>query len=185
MGRGKIVKGRRQSGLIRMNPRIVVLVGTSHSIQMATGGTCQQLVDRFEAFLTNLCATKGIRGVAEELNPEALALRNRSTSIPQRIAVARKLEHRFCDPNRQERADLGIVEETQIEMKAWVHEWSKNETATQQTMHRTMRERLWLRELNRMEQWPVLFVCGANHMSSFQQILEQDNITVCVAAKDW
>jgi hypothetical protein len=155
----------------------VILVGTSHSIQIEN---CE-----FEIFLRNLCQVHKIYSVAEEMNQEALKERNCFTTIPQKLATSLGLGHRFCDPYRSERSELSILQENDIRAQAFLSKWSEDEIKVRIAENYEKRERYWLEQIRKLNHWPILFVCGAYHVKSFCSILEQENITVHVAAVDW
>ena len=97
------------------------------------------------------------------------------------------MPHRFCDPNREERARLDIRQENDIRLQDWL---SKSKLTEAEFLSRVMesytrRERYWVEQLNDFNVWSVLFVCGADHVTSFRQLLEQRGIAVHIAAEDW
>ena len=157
----------------------IIVVGTSHTIQIADPA--------LKPFLESLCRDFNIRAVGEEMNEEALTEKNCTFSIPMQIASALKIPHRFCDPNRTERAKLGIRQENEIRIQAWLSSstLSDSELAARVTESYAMRERYWLAQLCELNVWPVLFICGADHVSSFCELLKQQSIAAHVAAEDW
>lgn len=162
-----------------MHQAKIIVVGTSHTIQIAD--------QALKPFLERLCRDFNIRAMAEEMNEEALAETNCASSIPMRIASALKIPHRFCDPNRTERAKLGIRQENEFRIQAWLSSstLSDSELAARVTESYAMRERYWLEQLRELNVWPVLFICGADHVSSFCELLKQQSIAAHVAAEDW
>lgn len=157
----------------------IVVVGTRHTIQIADPA--------LKPFLESLCRDFNIRAMAEEMNGEALAEKNCTSSIPMQIASALKIPHRFCDPNRTERANLGIRQENEFRIQAWLSNstLSDSELAARVTESYAMRERYWLEQLRQLNVWPVLFICGADHVVSFCNLLKQQSIGEHVAAEDW
>src|SRR5206468_12782714 len=129
-------------------------VGTSHSIQLGIG-VSGEVTGKFRAFLERVCLTQGVCAVAEEMNAEALAERNCSSSIPQQLAASLNLQHRFCDPNRCERA---------IRAKALLSDLPEAEISSRVAESYQKREQYWLGHLRALNCWPVLFVCGADHV---------------------
>lgn len=157
----------------------IIVVGTSHPIQIADLA--------LKPFLENLCRDFNVRAVAEEMNVEALAEHKCTSSIPMQIAGGLQMPHRFCDPNNAERAKLGIRQENEIRIQAWLSSstLSESEIAAQLTESYAMRERYWLEQLRDLNVWPVLFICGADHVASFCELLKQQNFTAHVASEDW
>src|SRR5262245_57529969 len=119
---------------------MVIIVGTSHSIQMGIDDATDLGGHNFEAFIRDLCKAHAIRAVAEEMNPDALAERSCTTSVLSRLANALGLEHRFCDPNRSERFRLGILQENDIRAQAFFSRRSEPEIMACVTESHTKRE---------------------------------------------
>ncbi|AKH38458.1 MULTISPECIES: hypothetical protein [Nitrosomonas] len=155
----------------------VFLVGTSHSIQVKNFG--------FEVFLKNLCEMHEICSIAEEMSYESLMAINHLATIPQQLATKLGLEHRFCDPGQSERAKLGIAHIIDISSKGFLSGWSETEIKKRIAESHVERERYWMEQIQKLNQWPLLFVCGADHVESFRNILVQEDIKVCIAALDW
>jgi hypothetical protein len=161
------------------NQAKVIVVGTSHTIQIADPA--------LKPFLEGLCRDFNVRAVAEEMNKEALAEKNCSSSIPMEIASDLQMAHKFCDPNMTERAKLEIRQENQIKLQAWRSgtTLSDSELAAHVKESYAKRERYWLEQLCTLNTWPVLFICGADQVGSFCELLEQQGIAAYVAAEDW
>lgn len=157
----------------------IIVVGTSHTIQIAD--------PELKPFLETLCREFNVLAVAEEMNEEALAEKDCTASIPMQIASALQMPHRFCDPNRTEREKLEIRQENQIRTQAWLSNstLSESEIAARVTESHVKRERYWLEQLHSLNVWPILFICGANHVASFCKLLKQQSIAAHVAAEDW
>lgn len=170
----------------RERTRGVVIVGTSHSIQMATKDVKAQAGKELQDFLIGLCRTHGICAVAEELSAEALAQYQRVASIPMQTAELEKIKHRFCDPDNAERVRLGIcLDENLMRAQGQLDGLSEIDIASRIATEHAKRERYWLAEIQTLNQWPILFICGANHVGNFRALLEQEGFIVFVAAADW
>jgi hypothetical protein len=156
---------------------MVIVFGTSHTIQTADL--------KLKPFLESLCQKFKVHAVAEEMNEEALAEKGCTTSIPMQVASALQIPHRFCDPNRMERVRLEIRQENDIRISAFPSTLPESEVATRVAESHAKRERYWLEQLRSLNFWPVLFVCGAEHVASFRHLLKQEGIVAHIAAKDW
>ena len=158
---------------------MVIVVGTSHTIQTTDLA--------LQPFLENLCQKFNARAVAEEMSEEALAEKDRAASIPMHVAKALQIRHRFCDPDKAQRAKLGIRQENDFRLEAILSNsaLSEPEVAACLADSHARRERYWLDQLRDFNVWPVLFVCGADHVASFSQLLKQQDMAVHVAAEDW
>jgi hypothetical protein len=162
---------------------MVLIVGTSHSIQLGTQD--HTVAEGLKFFLENLQHTYNIRAVAEEMSSEALAENQCIDSVPMRVASSLGIKHRFCDPGRCERASLGIRQENDIRASGFLYGWSEHKISSLILKSHAIRERYWLKELRALGEWPVIFVCGADHVASFCALLKLEGITAYVEAEDW
>lgn len=168
--------------------RKIVIIGTSHQYQTAEERCPPLGAQAFHWFLSEACRRYGIQTVAEEMNEEALAEVERNESIPQRVARELSLTHLFCDPNRKQRRDRGLLQENDIEIQKFFDPTiSKDEIERRKREALTGREQYWLERLQTVpeSEWPVLFICGANHVKSFTGILEGKGFSVERIAHDW
>jgi hypothetical protein len=155
----------------------VILVGTSHSFQVSE--------PQFQPFLEDLCGEYDVRAVAEELNADALEEKKCLASIAMSVAESLGLPHRFCDPSQSERSRLRIDQENDIRAQAFFSNWPEGEIDQRIAESHLIREKYWLEELQGLDEWPVVFVCGANHIASFTRLLQQAGIVAQVAVEDW
>jgi predicted XRE-type DNA-binding protein len=158
---------------------IIIIVGTSHTIQTT------EL--KLKVFLEELCRKFSVRAVAEEMFEEALAEKDCAESIPMQVADALQIEHKFCDPNMSKRTELGIFQENQIRVQNWISnsQLSESEIAELVIVSHGKREQYWLEQLRSLNVWPVLFICGSNHVTSFHKLIEQQGFVAHIAADDW
>lgn len=158
---------------------MVVLVGTSHRIQMREPS--------FRSFLEQVCRRFSIKAIAEEMNEEGLREQELKGTIPMCVATSLDLPHCHCDPGRAERRNLGIRQENEIRRDTFFSESKPSDaemTAEREGAFRA-RERYWLEQLGTFSPRPVLFVCGASHVESFCNLLKAEGDSVEVAAYDW
>jgi hypothetical protein len=163
----------------------VILVGTSHVFQKVGGRGAEE----FRQFVKWAAIDHNVAAIAEEASPEALrdTTGEAAKSVCQILSSEMTLHHRFCDPENKERKVAGIVGMQQIQIEGWRHhdgkdgEWAKREI---QVSH-DKRESIWLKRMQELDAWPMLYVCGANHIRSFRVKLEGAGIIVEVVVEDW
>jgi hypothetical protein len=160
----------------------VFIVGTSHTFQLGKDG---QKAREFRRVLIDAAKSNVCLLIAEELNPQALAEAEVPTSVPQDVATELGLEHVFCDPNRDERASLGIVQETDIQAKYMFKTTDEEVIQTEIDISLRAREEYWVERLKHHSLWPLLFVCGANHVRSLCDLLQVNGIVATVVESDW
>lgn len=170
----------------------LVLVGTSHTYQYGAGNawsskaTCTPEAEQaFRKMLIDAAAKHGVGGIAEEMNEDGLAEAEKSASVQQLIAGILGLPHMFCELNRQERLVLGIEQENEIRISAFMNGKSLEDVEAALKEQFLRRESVWLQRVEALGAWPVLFICGANHVPSFSTLLRQRGVECEVLDADW
>jgi len=128
--------------------------------------------------------------VAEEDSEEALAERH-AASITKRIADASRINHRFCDPNRAQRAALHYLDGQTIEVRM---QMGDDEGLTDAEIHLKaraielaryfpIRERFWLEHLDGCSDQNSIFVCGDAHIETFTGLLDRERIPYIIVER--
>jgi hypothetical protein len=161
--------------------RTVALIGTSHTYQRPGHATESE----FRGLINQACASLKVRAIAEEASLEALAQKHASHSICEEIAKAAGLSHRYCDPNNEQRNALNIKGKQDIEWLGFWGNWSPEKIQQEVAASHAIRERYWRTQLLQPDCWPVVFVCGADHIDSFCSMLKNEGFHVDVIVRDW
>lgn len=85
----------------------------------------------------------------------------------------------------EERTALGIRQENDVRFQGWMLNWSDDEVARHLLGEFRKRETVWCDRLLSFDKWPVLFVCGANHVESFSSLLAERGLDVEVLESCW
>ena len=163
----------------------VVLIGTSHQYQTRGRGSAPDDVDQFQELLTSLCSKHMVKGIAEEMNQAALSEREVSETVAQVVSATLRIEHQLSDPPPNIRLQLGIFGENEIRVDAWFKDWSPGQLEAEIRKSHEIRERHWLAQLQILNSWPILFICGANHSKPFSALLRESGYEVIVPFADW
>ena len=164
--------------------RTVFLVGTDHTYQLADENCTASDVEELQKLIRDICHCQNIRGVAEEMSVEALGFSKRTESVPFRVAKHLSISHYYCDPNSDERKRLGIRDEGLVRMALLQNGKIGQLNACIRAEHEK-REAYWLQELQRIDTWPVIFICGSNHFSPFSVTLQNNGFPVHLVNADW
>ena len=170
----------------------LVLIGTSHTYQYGAGNAwsskapCTPEAEQaFRKMLTDIAVKHRVGGIAEEMNEDGLAEAEKLASVPQIIAGILGLPHIVCELNRQERVVLGIEQENEIRISAFLNGKSEEDVEVALKEQFLRRESVWLERVEALGTWPVLFICGANHVPSFSALLRQRGVDCEVLDADW
>lgn len=127
----------------------VYLVGADHRIQWIPNSPSLEwegAISGFINFVHEKCDLLGIDLIAEEFSEYAVELNHAQDSTAKRAARETGIPHLFCDPNPHERQELGI-------------------------QNNADREKEWLRRIMSSGNSRILFICGDDHLKSFQSLL--------------
>ncbi len=154
----------------------VLLVGTRHDYQIpGKPGS-----DQFRALLSATCPEWNIRLLAEEMSLDALSRFGATISVCKQVADSLIIQHRYCDPSIEEQKALGIANPEKASPGAFSPSCDYYEPDPEVRDANAIRERCWLEHIIELDLWPALFVCGAHHTASFQNLLRTRLVTVHV-----
>ena len=170
--------------------RELYLIGTHHTYQYGVGSTyangcTAEEETAFRAQVTARIKQLGLRAVAEELNEDGLSEHGVCRSVLQDLAGGIGLRHCFCEPSRAERIALGVQTENDLRVSAWINDWPQSEVQERMLGEFRKRERVWCDRIQQLDVWPLLFVCGANHVETFSSLLQERSISVYLLEKCW
>ena len=144
-------------------PPEVLLVGVDHRIQYTTahcGPDWRERIKQFEDYLVELTVEHGASLIAEEFNEEALD-RSIATDCTARDAAQRaNRAHLFCEPP-----------------SVWRNGRSDALSAD--------REMYWLECLKISNAKRIIFLCGNDHLVTFQRLLVEAGYVAIVESKNW
>ena len=163
----------------------VYLIGTNHDFQIPNGRGPKE-IRAFKSLLQDTCDRYSLQAVAEEMSLDALSLRGQMESTCKQVADKLRLSHRYCDPSSATRKEHGIAEdEGDIHLQKLFRGLDDDAIRRKIDDDRKQRRKYWLGELNNLEVFPVLFICGANHAFPFADLVSQDGLSVEVLHKNW
>lgn len=171
--------------------RTVVLVGTDHKFQKPVDGPHRAGIESFRKTIRVLFDRHNLCAIAEEMFPAALQEANVQESVAQQLCIEfGGLPHNFSDPAPgDERRALGIRDHGDMMNECTENDWSQEQLDSAilintEVSHR-IREPEWLRRIQEFDEWPLLFICGANHFTHFAKPLRESNLSVIEAYQDW
>jgi hypothetical protein len=167
------------------------IVGTAHHLQYGAGITfggqlCTESGQvAFEQLLRKLCSEVSADTIAEELSQQSMKEVGSIESVPHIIAKEAGLPHIFCDPNREERRQLGILDENEIRMSKWPKVFEEPGVQRLLAESNRRREAEWLRRIQEMNGARVILVCGAIHSDAVAQLAQSRLFKATIIHRDW
>ena len=171
---------------LRTEVRTVLLIGTNHLYQRPLPWPHDQGNKQFREMIATTCQQKGVKAIAEEMCVDGLKPFGVHESVCKQVADALHLAHRYCNPSIQEHIDRGIIiDEEKFRYEEGVANKPQQQIEAEIRVSHEIRERYWLEQLLKLNAWPVLFVCGADHTESFRVLLQTDDIVADVLFTKW
>ena len=165
-----------------MNQKQVLIVGINHQIQMRGQEASKHESDGFKKQLVEWCIKENPRAIAEEMSRDAVTEANSHRTVPEEVVEELKLKHKYCDPDRETRAKLGIQDKNNIKRDAF---WVGQDPSRALADRERRREFYWLQQLECLNTFPVLFVCGYCHVDSFKELLECHGFKTKILESNW
>ena len=160
------------------------IIGTNHEYQNGENVTKEDILS-FKAYLEFICQQYSIKAIAEEMNREALSEVNQLSSTCESLAEELSIVHRYCDPDRTERKKLGIRQENDVRLNGFSSRMTEEEIRDLIRNENVKRENIWLKHIQEINIFPLLFVCGANHVNSFSKITSSSGFLCNILCDDW
>jgi len=158
---------------------MIYLVGTDHELQhtgipkRAEKETVILARDRFGSFLKKSISELKITLIAEEFSNEVLTfLKAESTLRP--VAEEIGIEHRFCDPNIVDRDRIGLPPP-----------FTQTSDEEQKRKDDELRENHWIDAIEDRLDSSIIFICGADHIVGFTDLLNSKGIDNMVLEEYW
>ena len=122
-------------------------------------------------------------------------------SIAANVSVKLNIKYKIIEPTLEEREGLGIEDRMDIDlefMRKYKVENYSDELSTDnlptkayeaynertQNVYR-QRESEWLKRIHKLDTWPVLIICGANHCQPFLELLSKEGIDTVKESSKW
>jgi hypothetical protein len=162
----------------------VYIVGTDHNFQKGHE-PYEAAASEFRQYISGVCRRTHIEAIGEEMSREALAEARVEKSVCEKSATELGLKHCLCDPDRAARQALGIRQENDIKLEGLRKNWKSKTIEREVLKEHRKREAIWLMWIKACSYYPVLFVCGANHVKSLASLLKSEGLDTKVLSKDW
>lgn len=166
----------------------IYLLGTRHSLQCGTDEWTPEQVGRYRAYVRASCDSHGVGLLAEEMSNDALAYQGATTTVAQQVADEINVPYIALDLNGTERAALGI-DDYSLGIAAAPAGTSVTDRALRKLLGEKisdpLRERCWFARILAKDIWPVLFVCGADHVANLLSLMDSVNQVVTLLHQDY
>ena len=169
--------------------RTVVLIGTDHRYQRASDADDGDET-QFRNTILEILDRQAIKSIAEEMSKEALAHHGAKNSIVELVCTERGIPHQFSDPTNSERLRLEIRQDSDIRAEH-LSDGSTQEQIEADVEARganasdRVREKYCWHRIQELQKWPILFICGANHVDPLVELLTKDGAHAVIAHRDW
>ena len=172
----------------------VFVFGTSHSLQCGTNQYTREQVEIFRSYLKEICHSREIRFVAEEMSNDVLLEEyKKKTTVVAEVASALSISHEYIDLAISKRVQLYIADGCLINAaRNLVADRNKDAGRLRDKLHRRLsdpvRECSWVARILAVSCWPTLFVCGADHTQNIHNLINnigQEFLAVSIVEADY
>ena len=171
--------------------REVFILGTSHSLQCGVKACRSESISALKEEIKRILSKHGIRRIAEEMSVDGLTdmLEDEKPcrTVCQRIA-GDDIPVVFVDLGDEERAKLSLSN-SRIDAFMFSHGCSNSERVWLRQAFSDLvgevRERVWVSRILSGAEWPVLFVCGADHTATVRALFTRVRIRSTVIHRDF
>lgn len=168
----------------------VFIFGTSHSLQCGKPEGSPS-VSRLEAEIRRIVSEFGIRRIAEEMSGDGLREIEADQTVCQRLA-GDDLPVHFVDLDKSERKKLAISDSHIVRLVLDLlhggneeeEGTSVREALTDQLCHE-VRERICVARILTRNEWPVLYLCGADHAVPVRRLLTRIGVRARIVHRDF
>jgi hypothetical protein len=179
---------------------MIHIIGASHSLQVWTDAkrsgesldARKETVEAFESYLADVAKSLKADMIAEEASDEWVAAHGHgASSVAKGVTAKLGIQHLFCDPDTGQRRALGLKVGQELCTHAMTvsketgREWTDVHDTEIKKQFST-REAYWLDRLNSCEpnNRSIIFVCGADHVDTFQAALDAKKILASICCRD-
>lgn len=153
----------------------VYIVGTAHQIQCGnTKKAAREKIVAFQKEISGICSQYKIRRVAEEMSIDGLDRQSVDKTTGNRVATDYGICHHYVDVSRSARAELSLDDALPAVALLNVDVPNKHRLIEGvQKFRHEFRERVWIARIISHNTWPVLFVCGSDHVIAVHELFRQ------------
>ena len=157
-----------------MNPDTkIIVIGTSHPLQCGNEKCCsKEQVQEFTQWLEQICRDYGIKCIVEEMTDEGLKIQGVENTVAYALSKNLNLKkHHYTDLSDEHIADLCIfIDAFMLREPTNEKKNSKRELLHQHLLN-PIRERFWLANILNFNIWPILFICGIDHVNNMVELI--------------
>lgn len=163
------------------------ILGMSHDLQCGSSNCSSDEVAAYRAKLRSICELYSIKCIAEEMDVEGLSHYGVTKTIAQQVAADISIRQCHVDLSSVERGALSLDESAIFD--AVLNFPSEDGGASRgkafDEVLNEVRERCWSARIIARQQWPTLFVCGAEHALSMQRLWCRYGLSSVVLHEDY
>lgn len=164
----------------------VYLIGVVHDVQWDNS---LSLTKDFKRYLAQKIKGLKVRLIAEEFSQETLERNGVEKTISQEVASSFGVRHKLCDPDSRERRELRIPSREEIKAKlnirgaVFANSEQDRRIEEEKRKYHPVREKFWFDQIRGESPTTILFVCGADHLESFQSLLSKSGYKAIILPK--
>lgn len=162
----------------------IIIVGTCHTLQCGVGNYTDKQRNNYKNLIVKLCNSYSVALVAEEMCFYGLSQHEVSDTVVAKLTKTEIIsEHEYIDIPFEGRSLLNIGYASIAKFKetefSRIPSKSKREAQFRKRLLDPMRELYWFAKLLDIDRWPVLLICGDNHVENMRKLIQKVNKDAC------
>lgn len=166
-----------------MKPQVII-IGTGHRLQAGHDSYSSSQLKAFADLLDTTRKKYRVKFIAEEMSGDVLGNFGVTATVAKTLADRKKLAHRYFDLTCQERSALG-VDRFGLHQTGQAAGLSDAQFAALEKTVEELRECVWLVRVLDSNKWPVLLICGANHVPRVQYLFNSVGKLAVIEVNDY
>ena len=149
------------------------------------------LINKFKIYLKENYEKLKFKLIAEELSKEVLLKGKTDYCTAREVAKELGIDHRFCDPESDDRKILGIPstkeirEKLGLKVKGGLNHQDIERLDKERRKYYPIREQFWFDKIEGEINDSIIFICGSEHVDTFEKLLIKKSCDVKVLNERW
>ena len=165
----------------------LLVFGLAHPLQCGAASCTQGSVAAYREEIRSQCVKHSIQRIAEEMCEDGRTFHGVATTVAFELAAELELAHQDLDLSHAERAALSCNDSPLLTsiMSCPQPDGGARFREALGIVTDEVRERVWVMRLLVEKTWPVLFLCGADHVQPVRRLWEGLGLPAAVVHRDY
>ena len=149
----------------------IYILGTSHPLQCGSSELPERCISLYESEIKRVLKKFKIKRISEEMSEDGRKHHKIANTVAQNIAKEMNIAYQEVDLSQDDRTNFSLDDSTLFQvMSTFGIENGAHLRSGFDDLVDGIRERMWVAKILSNNEWPVLFICGAEHSVSIRKL---------------